>query len=255
MDDRRPEREVKQRGDAHAVDVEARVAGVGAAHDVERGRPDDLRDPGERADHADGVARRSRHLPRFVAADGDRGLERGGVDRGLVALAGEARRQPDHRLGRAVERLDAQVGGLVSRQLRPYVVGTGEHADLKPPVGAGVTRRDAVDGDARAAERPPGPLLEHLGPEPDLQRTGRGGGLGCAAVDGRRAVDEATVRRAVGRNRRVGAGRVVGPRVQRRWRRLRVGAHGARGARGAEGEHGDQSAEPSQHPATGGRRR
>ena len=46
MHDRRAEREVEQRGHAHAVDEEAGVAGIGAANRVQRERPDICDTPG-----------------------------------------------------------------------------------------------------------------------------------------------------------------------------------------------------------------
>ena len=88
MNDRQLEPQVKQLGHANAVQEEAGVARVGAAHHVERRRPGDLRDARQRAEHAQRITGRAGQLARLLAGDLDlRDLGATGANLGGVAGA------------------------------------------------------------------------------------------------------------------------------------------------------------------------
>ena len=72
VDHRRAEREVEQRGHAQVVEEVARVAGVAAAHGVDRRGPRDGRHAGERLDGAERIAQGARRVRELVAARGAR---------------------------------------------------------------------------------------------------------------------------------------------------------------------------------------
>ena len=248
MDDRRAERDVKQRGHTHAVEVETRVAGVGAANDVDGGRPHDLRNTGERADHTQRVTRRARDRARFVAGDVDvRDLGTAAPHRGLVALAGLARRQPEQlgRRGYAVHDLDPPVGRVVSGELDLEVMRSGADLEIEAPGVVRLPRRCAVESDHGGRQRPSRTLFEHQPGKPQLRDDP---GLGDRGVQGCVVSRVVRLRHAcVGalrpgvscgfcRPARVG---VLGSRVRRRpcGRRLRQ----------QRDHHGDA---PDDHPAT-----
>ena len=159
MDDRRAEREVKQRRQAHAVEEEAGVAGVGPADRVERQRPDHLGDAGQRLDHPERLAQRARRAQSTSsAASVSPGAVLGARDHGLVALADQARVQP-HQPARpwrprsAGTSVGSKPGAWICRRCRP-----GRGLELEAAVLVGLARRRRRPAAAMAAatgSRPP----------------------------------------------------------------------------------------------------
>jgi hypothetical protein len=70
MNDGRTQGQVKQRRHFDPVEQEPRVAGIRAANRVERQRPHQSRDTGQRLDHAEGIACRSRCRRGLLARNG-----------------------------------------------------------------------------------------------------------------------------------------------------------------------------------------
>ena len=250
VDHRRAEREMEQRGDAHAVQVEAGVAGIRAAHDVDRGRPHDLRHAGQRADDAHRIARRAGHRARLVGADLDaRDLGAAGAHGGLEALAAQPRRQPEQHLavGGAAAHLDALGGVVVTGQVDLQVVRAGRDAQREAAVLVGLGGGGAVDDDRHAGQRAARPFLQHApahrhGDEGRRQRRCRLRVAGRAVAGNGDGVAACVI--ACIRPRRVGGRRVL--------RRARIGARVGAGVagqhqqhRGGDTRHRDRSAAPS----------
>src|SRR6185436_2217087 len=129
---------------------------VRAPHHVDRRRPDDLLHAGQRADHAQRIARRAGDVARLVAADVDlRDLRARRTNGGLVPLARRTRREAEDldRVGRARRAgVDGAVGRVVLGGLDLYVVPAGRDAQLELSLGVAVAGGRAVDGDRRARQ-------------------------------------------------------------------------------------------------------
>ena len=183
MDDRRAEREVKQRGNAHAVEKEAGVAGVGAADRVEGERPDDLRNTRQRFDHPKRIAARPRGRPRLLPVDANGARDRLRGDDGLEHLTARGQPYDDRLPGR--RQIDSDIRCLMTGRddLKVVVAGRDQHGEGPGRVGLG----DGLAVDEHAGRlQPQMPAARQHGA---VQQRGRG-------HDGRRRLG---ARRRVGR--------------------------------------------------------
>ena len=228
---RRPEPEVEQRGDPDAVQKEAGVARVGAAHDVERRRPGDLRHAGQRAEHPQRVARRAGSGARLFAGDLDaRDLGAGrahcrsrSARRSGVASAGTAPRRR-RRPGACVDVLG---GVVVAGQLNLQPVRAGRDARSKRPswsVSPAAAPSTAIVTPASGRRV----LFQHPPPQHHRGDGGRGGSLGGARFGRHRAG-------VAGAARRIGVAGVARRRVER----ARIGRTSVGGDR--EASHGQRT--------------